>query len=62
MVAEDVYRIAKALPKEEFTKLYHILKSHHKPKPSLKKKLRRTSTVEECIAYLVENHCNKNKK
>jgi hypothetical protein len=63
MVANDVYTIAKALPKEEQIKLYDLLKgdiNSTKIKFNKRKKLP-DFTMEDGLRYLLENHFKKPK-
>mgnify|MGYP001076511028 CR=1 FL=1 len=61
MVASDVYNIAKALPKEEFTKLYNMLRTDiNKNNIKLKNKLPEF-TKEDALRYFLENHIKKNR-
>ena len=63
MVANDVYTIAKALPKEELVKLYDLLKgdlNSTKIKFNKRKKLP-DFTMEDGLRYLLENHFSKTK-
>lgn len=61
MVASDVYNIAKALPKEEFIKLYNILRTDvNKNSLKVKNKLPEF-TKEDALRYLLENHIQKNR-
>ncbi|WP_397446911.1 hypothetical protein [Polaribacter sp. R77954] len=61
MVASDVYNIAKALPKEEFTKLYNMLRNDvNKNNIKAKNKLPEF-TKEDALRYLLENHIKKNR-
>ncbi len=61
MVASDVYNIAKALPQEEFTKLYNMLRNDvNKNNIKVKNKLPEF-TKEDALRYLLENHIKKNR-
>jgi hypothetical protein len=64
MIATDVYTIAKALPKEEFIKLFNMLKSDvNKSDIKLKKKnVLPEFTKKDGLRYLLENHIRKSKK
>ncbi|WP_417558800.1 hypothetical protein [Mesoflavibacter zeaxanthinifaciens] len=64
MNANDVYNIAKALPKEELYRLYDMLKGNIKAdKTKLSSKQVKNQmpdfTLEDSIKYLIENHFNK---
>jgi hypothetical protein len=63
MVASDVYIIAKALPKEEFIKLSHMLRGDiNTPKIKLKNKnVLPDFTKEDALRYLLENYIRKQK-
>ncbi len=63
MTANDVYNVAKALPKEELNKLYNMIKSEVElelPKINNRKKNFQSSmfTETECLKYLIQ-HFNK---
>ena len=66
MNANDVYNIAKALQKDEFIKLYDMLKSDVVDQDKVlikknKKKQLPKFTIEDGIKYLINNHIkNKN--
>lgn len=61
MLASDVYVIAKALPEEELTKLFHMLKSEmNKKNINIKDKLP-DFTDNDAIKYLIENVVKKNR-
>jgi hypothetical protein len=64
MVASDIYKIAKALSKEEFIKLSDMLRSDiKKSELKLKKKYELPDfTKEDGLRYLLENHIRKIKK
>lgn len=64
MNANDVYNIAKALPKEEFVKLYDMIRSEIDVSNPRNKKVKHKPTlpdysVDDSIKYLIENHFNK---
>ena len=61
MVASDVLTIAKALSKEEYTKLYEIIRSDLNPAPlKLKKKNKLPDfTFEDGLRFLLKNHITK---
>ena len=61
MIASDVYNIAKALPQEEFTKLYNMLRNDvNKNNIKVKNKLPEFNK-EDALRYLLENHIKKNR-
>ncbi|MDX6746989.1 hypothetical protein SHK09_09320 [Polaribacter sp. PL03] len=62
MVASDIYKIAKALSKEEFIKLSDMLRSDvNKSALKLKKNsVLPDFTKEDGLRYLLENHIRKN--
>ena len=56
MVSSDVYNIAKALSKEEYSKLYKMIRTDfNKNTIKLKNKLPEF-TKEDGLRYLLENH------
>lgn len=57
MVAQDVHKIAKALSKEEYTRLFYLLKDDLDFKPIKNKNNSQLSTLDEAIDYLLKNHC-----
>ncbi|MCL7765028.1 hypothetical protein MPF19_16515 [Polaribacter sp. Z014] len=61
MNASDVHTIAKALSKEEYIKLYEIIRSEVNPDPiKLKKKNKLPDfTLEDGLRYLLKNHITK---
>ncbi|RCS28090.1 hypothetical protein DUT90_01930 [Polaribacter sp. WD7] len=61
MVASDVYNIAKALSKEEFVKLYNMLRTDvNKNNLKIRNKLPEFSK-KDALQYLLENHIKKNR-
>ncbi len=61
MVATDVYNIAKALSKEEYNKLYNMLRTDvNKSNLKVKNKLPEF-TKEDALRYLLENYIKKNR-
>ncbi|KOY52242.1 hypothetical protein [Polaribacter dokdonensis] len=61
MLASDVYVIAKALQEEEFTKLFHMLKSEmNKKNINIKDKLPDFAD-NDAIRYLIENVVKKSR-
>ncbi|MEL0457337.1 hypothetical protein WJN01_13950 [Flavobacteriaceae bacterium SZ-1-7] len=61
MNANDVYNVAKALPKEELDKLCDMLAINYQPQKAIKPKKKPLPdfTVEDGIRYLLANHFNK---
>lgn len=61
MIASDVHTIAKALSKEEYIKLYEIIRSEVNPAPiKLKKKNKLPDfTIEDGLRFLLKNHITK---
>ncbi|AEE19682.1 hypothetical protein [Dokdonia sp. 4H-3-7-5] len=64
MNAQVVYNLVKTLPKEEFDKLYHMMKNEFNIQtsaldPKRSKKHFPDITVREMEIYLIENHFNK---
>ena len=61
MVASDVHTIAKALSKEEYKKLYEIIRSDlNQPPIKLKKKNNLPDfTLEDGLRFLLNNHIKK---
>ncbi|NRD19511.1 hypothetical protein HNV08_05590 [Winogradskyella eckloniae] len=64
MNAKDVYNIATALSNEELFKLCDMLELKMQPKTPAKRKKKPMPdfTVEDGIAYLINNHFNKVRK
>jgi hypothetical protein len=64
MVANDVYTIAKALPKEEYMRLFDIIKSDlNQPQIKLKNKTKLPDfTMEDGLRFLLKNHIIKTKR
>ncbi|WP_435137259.1 hypothetical protein [Formosa sp. A9] len=60
MEANDVYKIAKALPENEFIKLFELLKGNIKCNLPQKRKRKPLPdfTIEDGIEYLINNHFN----
>lgn len=64
MVASDVHTIAKALSKEEYMKLYEIIRSEVNPvSTKLKKKNKLPDfAIEDGLRFLLKNHITKKNK
>ncbi|TLF47117.1 hypothetical protein [Maribacter aurantiacus] len=61
MVASDVYKIAKLLPKKEIIALFHMLKKDAQPENIIKKPRKKLPdfSVEDALVFLLENHIKK---
>ena len=61
MVASDVFNLAKALSKEEYNKLYNMLRTDINKNTRILKNKLPEFTKEDALRYLLENHIKKNR-
>lgn len=61
MVASDVYNIAKALSKEEFIKLYNILRNDVNKNNFITKRKLPEFSKKDALRYLLDNHIKKSR-